>query len=413
MNFRIQKRQWENADGTVTVTWRLMIREYDRHGNKTDIYPEKRTWPKYGFNPDDTIEQAKEKLLIARNTEKLKRDAFKRAKIESRLKREDMLESTYLPADLWKRFVQFYIGRRGWDELPPKVDSHLRAFRKMVKTINVEPAAWPEQSGKIYAYFTKKGLSFSYFKKLHPIINAYGYFYCKHFNQPFLEVPAPPSGFVERINDANFESRDGKTNESQPLTPALLEKLQHWEAPQYLWMRLSLYFGLRPKEVDSLTPNNKGKRWDVSPDKKGTPILSIYQPKLVHLPRDRRWKYIPCILPEQRELTLELLGASPVKRPHVKYLKKNLGPGFNLYAGRKGFDPLMRAIGQKAENIMRWEGRRDFRDLEAELNQKSASSYERPSNKDVSQWLGHSSMLRTDTNYREIGAVDYDDVAAQ
>lgn len=377
MGLNIKRRSWTNSDGTTTSSWRFVIEEYSK-GKIRSVYPKKAQYARYGFNPDDSYEQALEKLKTIRARDKVEKTALRRSKIDRRLTEEDLKESAHLPRELYKRFTVWLSDRRLWGEIPSKSISHLRCMRRLILDLDIDPSEWPDHPEKIYRWFMKNRFSVSYLDKVLPILNEYGYFYCKEFRKPFLRIPFPRGDLIRKIEDANLEERNGRQAASAPMTDGKLQKLSDLPEEQFRWLRFSFYFGLRPSELDELTPEKRGTVWDTYKDSKKKWILKIYQKKLTAVERQRRWKRIPAILPEQVKLIKELAEKSPLRRPVLKTVQVRIGAEYGLYAGRKGFEKLMRANGQKFQNI--------------------------------SRWLGHSDLQRTERNYREIEAVEYDRV---
>jgi hypothetical protein len=371
---KIQRRTWKNGDGSVSERWRLIIEDYT-HGKRRDLYPRKEDYGRYGLDPDDAYERAKEKLKIIRARDKKTKLLEKRARIEDRLKREDLKSSAYLPRALYLRYLEWLQERRVWTKIPSKTASHLRAMRRLILDVDTDPAEWPEKPQKIYHWFMSKKLSLSYLEKVLPLLNDYGYFYCREFQKAFVSIPSPRGDIARRIDDANHEDRAGSQSASKPLRPEMLEALKHLGDAPMRWIRLSLYFGLRPSEVDELIPANRGRIWESKKDSRGTWVLHFYQRKLIRIARERRWKRIPCITREQTDLLREIENEMPVQRPYARQVQSRIGEGYGLYAGRKGFEPLMRSLRQEEANI--------------------------------SRWLGHQNPLTTERSYRDQEAVDY------
>jgi hypothetical protein len=111
---------------------------------------------------------------------------------------------------------------------------------------------------------------------------------------------------------------------------------------------LSIWLGLRPEEIDSLHDKSKFKI-EFLKDKKIS-VIKVYQSKLQSISRDRRWKLIPLIFPEQTKC-LEIIESGEFKRPLHKTVRKYCGQGITLYGGRKGFVDLMLSLEQKLEDI--------------------------------------------------------------
>lgn len=364
MAINIQKR----GDG-----WRLIIEIWGTKTRKT-VYPPKQKYFQYGFDPDQSFEEARTQLKAVRAREKLTRERERRATIDKRLEKNELKESAYLPRRLYSEFLDWLKERRLWDVIPPKTESHLRCMRSLILDVDIDPSELPNKPEKVYRWFLKKKLSLSYVEKILPLLNAYGYFYCREMKRPYLPINPPMGDLARRIDDANLAERDGARAESLPLSESLLERLRGLEDIQFRWVRFSFYFGLRPSEVDQLAESKRGKVWEIYQDGKGTPVLKFYQSKLVRVARERRWKRIPAILVAQRNLLIELDAGMRVQRPLVKTLQLRLGEGFGTYAGRKGFEKFMRSKGQGAH---------------------------------VSRWLGHQNPMQTERSYREIEAVEY------
>jgi integrase len=375
--YRIQKRSWKKADGTVTESWRLIIDDYTS-GEAVSSYPDKASYWKLGFDPNASYEDAKATLKVIQARNKISRAMERKAKLHAERIKAEQIESAYLPQHLYRSFLSWLKEKRLWDELPEKVSSHLLCMRKIVQEVNACPSTWPDSPEKIYRYFLRNKLSISYIQKVLPLINEYGFFYCREMGKPFLPISMPRGDMAQKIDNTNHNARNGKQAPSKPILPAHLSALQSLPPEQLRWVRAAVFFGLRPFEVDRLNKRNldKDSGWKISKDENGTYILHFYQHKLVRVTeRARRWKRIPCILPEQIEILDELHQGLPTKRPYCKTLQSHLGAGVGLYGGRKAFEKLMRSKGQ------------DFRN--------------------ISRWLGHTDVNRTERNYRETEAVEY------
>jgi hypothetical protein len=370
---RIQKREWKNADGTKGSAWRLIVEDYTGP-RRVCIYPERAKYQFYGLDPSDTFERARERLRAIQAHSKIAREKERRARIDRRLAKEDLREGAYLPRDVWHGYLEWLKDRRMWSEIPAKTEFHLRCMRRLVIKVGACPSTWSDSPEKIFRWFMSQKLSVSYIDKVLPLLNLYGFYYCREFKKPFLPIAAPSRDVLRRIEDANLEERQGRQAPSKPLAKEHLAKLADIPEAQLRWMRLSFYFGLRPSEVDRLTLANRGTIWETR-KLRGIWVLSFYQAKLVRIERERRWKRIPCILPEQAELLAELKAGEPIKRPYPYLIQSRLGAGYGTYAGRKGFEKFMRDNGQ------------DFRN--------------------ISRWLGHRDLNRTESNYRELEAVEF------
>src|SRR5690606_20909167 len=154
-----------------------------------------------------------------------------------------------------------------------------------------------------------------------------------------------PSKYDKADIVESFISSDKKTKESIPLTVEMLEKAKLSLSEEHFnWLKISLWFGLRPNEVDSLKKLNRKDHtspyFEKHEDGK-TDILVVYQSKLRLQKQKDRWKYIPLCEPEQIEMK-KIITEGNFKRPLVKTLQLHIDEELNNYGGRKGFTDLMK-----------------------------------------------------------------------
>lgn len=245
-----------------------------------------------------------------------------------------------------------------------KIESHWRRAKRILVKLDIDPTDWFDLRKKFYEEFTRNQLSLSYTKKIIAILNLWGSWHCRKYRRYFEPIPFPRGHERERIADKYYD-KAGMGKESAPLTPEALRSAEgKLPQPAFNWLWISLYFGLRPKEVDSLAHH---KNWRTEMHQ-GTPVLFVYQTKLTAIAKEKRWKYIPAMMPEQRK-ALDLIRGGSFKRPIVKTVRRYCGEGVNLYGGRKGFEALMTSRGYRLE--------------------------------DISLWLGHQSIERTWRNYKD------------
>lgn len=143
----------------------------------------------------------------------------------------------------------------------------------MIAEVQVEPKDYDEYYERFYQYVIKHRYSPSYLQKMLRIVNFWGYFVCRQQKQAFLPVRWPSGIWKERIADAYFDQRPHGL-ESAPLLPSELEKARtRLLTPAYNWLFISVWLGLRPSEIDSLTSKKKMKNWRVEKDKQGVPFF--------------------------------------------------------------------------------------------------------------------------------------------
>lgn len=325
-------------------------------------------WAQYGFHPALTFDEAKARASSLNSQEALKSREAKRVAIRERLAEEDLVMNAYLTPEDVREFERDVIDARYWNSdarQRNKVDSHWRIAKKAICELKLEPRDYAFKCHAFYAYFAKQGYSVAYIQKLLTFINLWGQFQARKANTFFAPVKLPKGHDRQRIQDRYEEDREG-SNESAPLTPQMLEaKRSELSTEHANWLSLSVFFGLRPQEVDNLT---NPKLTKVEVDENGTQVLAVNQTKLSGIPFSERWKRIPCIYPEQVEL-LKVIQGGAFKRPLTKTIQRIFGEAVNAYGGRKNFEDMMYGRG------------RDFTE--------------------VSAWLGHRNINRTWTNYRQ------------
>jgi len=108
------------------------------------------------------------------------------------------------------------------------------------------------------------------------------------------------------------------------------------------WLFLSVWLGLRPKEIENF---KDPKYWRKESLPTGRKVLWVFQTKIVALPPEGRWKPIP-ILYDEQHFAFQILQGGNFNRPLIKTMRLHFGRGINLYAGRKGFSDLMLSRGK-------------------------------------------------------------------
>ncbi|MFV8258272.1 hypothetical protein ACNQKP_10710 [Bdellovibrio bacteriovorus] len=240
-----------------------------------------------------------------------------------------------------------------------KLYSHFNFIQQMCIQLKIEPKDYKEASKKIYKYFVERKISVNYSARIISLLNRWGLFVSRKQRSFYDEVPVPRGREQSAIADAQKTKRGTETDlgvrqESLPLTPAKLEKAKKFLIPeQYNWLKLSVWFGLRPEEVDMLVDEKKFRlEFNL---KNKIHVLHVYQSKLQSVAEDKRWKKIPIVFKEQQEC-LDVISAGSFKRPLHKTVRKYVGKGVTLYGGRKNFVDMMMEKGQKLEDISLWLG---------------------------------------------------------
>lgn len=347
--------------------WKILYTSYEKgkrvyRGVRIDEYAA------LGVRLDMTREEVI-KQLSPRNAEaELARHERRRNKIAERLKTERLSQAAHLP------FLDEFETSK-LDLTRPKLASYWRRSLAILKNVNLPPKDWDDNVQKFYREFIKHRMSPSYVRQVLPLINLYGKFVAKRTNSFFSPLPTMRGGYYKNVAEAYFEKEKVTGNKaSAPLTPELLEsKRSALSETNYRWLALSVWFGLRPVEVDLLSqPSSKRTWWVETVDQ--TKVLWVYQTKLKGVSPEKRVKYIPAILAGQKD-ALAYLGPN-LKRPLQKTMSRVFDGSITLYGGRKGFTDLMKAHGQSFEN--------------------------------TSAWLGHTSVVRTYQSYYNRNKVKWD-----
>lgn len=341
-------------------------------------------WLVHGFNPQWDLDQARVRKDEANAQAELKRQAERKIAIRKRVEKDKLVATAYLNAQDVAEFEQkilFERMSRGELSLKTqnKIQSHWKTAAKMITELKLTPEDWFEESIRFYNLFAKHKFSPNYVQKLLRIINAWGAFKCRKQKKFFQPIPSPRGYEQQRITDHFYDKTPtGRGMESEPLTPEMLEasRSKLLEA-NYQWLYISVWVGLRPKEIDSLKEKSLNS-WKVETDKHGTKILSVHQSKLTGVSREKRWKYIPLVYKEQLK-ALEYVLSGTFRRPLQKTMHKHFNENIKLYGGRKGFTDLMLGRGQRLE--------------------------------DISQWLGHTTIERTWKSYKNKTMVHYQKVS--
>jgi integrase len=280
----------------------------------------------------------------------------KRIRIAERLHKDDEIESAFLPGALVTSYERDISSHSfGSPAHQKKLFSHWNTVKGLIRDLELAPEQAYDKSNKIYKYFLSKKWSPNYCNKLLRTLNSWGY----HCSKLYRPVDAPRG--VKRVAiETAYEESSTFRGPADPLTPELCKQGLFSVRGNYEWLLWTIWFGLRPSEVDI-------RLFKVG-ILKNVPILQVYQSKLTAVSKEKRYKHIPALFAEQREL-LSTLTAIPLKRPLIKTLR-NAFPSkrITLYSGRKGFVDLMLDRGQILE--------------------------------DISNWLGHTSIETTWKNYR-------------
>lgn len=345
----IEVRPYKKKDGTTS--WYIYID--GKNVKKSGLVAA-------GFSPDLTFDQAKARAAQLNAQNKLELRSKERLKIAERMETERLEALAFLPKLDIEEFENSvlapkFLGTMVWDH-KHKLAVKWRAALITMGAVKLDPSEWAEKPFLYYNYFIQQKFSPGYTERIIALMNLYGYFYCRKYKKAFF--PLPPLKGKLRIKQVNaYRSKPDRRHKSDPISPAELEAIKsNLKIEQYNWVYISLWFGLRPEEVDALKDPDAEYPYYVEAQD-GVDILHVYQTKLQEsVDEEERWKLIPVLYPEQ-EQALKIIRSGKFDRPLPKTLQKYLNkPHADTYSGRKSFTDLMLGLGQRLEDISQWMG---------------------------------------------------------
>lgn len=335
--------------------WTVVKQSYEDKKRRQKAVP-KEAYSVLGLRKSMTIDEARERCRRL-NKEK-SNEKWSAVRAANKLKELQLIESIHIPKDLAEEFQDWLIENHSINSKGRmKVLSHWKQVQKLLKTVQILPDQYYSKRRRIFRYFAKNQFSLDYSRKVIRILNQFGEFVCEYQGQFFKPVPKMTVHQANEIRDSYFASKTYQ-GESEILTPQILEKIKdNLKTEQYRWLYISVWTGLRPREIDLLKQGPSKEKYFILNqmiNDKMTPVLKVYQSKLVSVQREKRWKYIP-LFHEKQRVILDYLN-SELKRPLNKTLKKLTKMQITCYGGRKGFASLMLDEGQDLEDISAWLG---------------------------------------------------------
>lgn len=363
MGYFIRPLPWKKSD----PKWKVQFVSYKKNDAKESqaLKPkkewdvEKTKWKNLGFHSLMNLEEARvrAKQLNAQAflKEQERRVQLRRIEDEQNIKRYDSVLPIEFVNEFEARFVQARDSetKRGIRK-KSRAYSLWKAAQKVIIELQIDPSDWFYSIHEIYDHFHRRRLSLRYTNAILKFVNLWGFFISKKLARPFHPIPVPRGYERQRILEAFYEKdRTSVAVPSKEISPECLDEVRGLlNQLNFNWIYLSVWFGLRPQEVDNLKDKNL---WRVETLATGRKILWVFQTKIIALPPEDRWKPIPIIF-EQQEFALRIIESGNFRRPLTKTIRKYFGKGTTLYGGRKGFSDLMLSKGQAFENISIWMG---------------------------------------------------------
>lgn len=368
MGYRVKKvKRQKGPQFKVQYEW------FDGGVHKTREIP-KDDWIKYGFRFDMSLEQAKLQLKTLNAQEKITSAQKRKQKAQARIDESRLAEVAYFPTHYVTEFEFLKLGES------KKALVYWKKAREIIVELKLPFREWEPKKELFYRYFLNNNMSPAYVQKVLPLINRWGYFFADKTDKAFRPIPAPPRQWARQLTKAHNRKVNGRGNrKSAPLKPAMLyptDKVLTQE--EYRWLYLSMWFGLRPGEVDLLTRPSGPFTWkmrQVGDEKR----LYVFQPKLEG-DEDNEWKFIPAKQKEQID-GLQFVG-KPLERPRRKDMIKHFGKDVTLYGGRQGFVKLMKYFQEDYVSISHWLGHteldRTYKDYTKRLEEDYTDDDVRP-----------------------------------
>jgi hypothetical protein len=328
-------------------TWKVQIESYVGGKRKTSDLPETE-YMRLGFRKDMSLEEAQARRDQLNAQEELKRIEVKRAVIAERQHIEDTTSCAFLPPADVSEFEQKELFARGQS---PKKASHWRVARRLIRDLKLDPSEWSDSARHFYDWFYKRQDSPSHMQKVMRVLNDWGKFQGRKYKKYFEPVPLPTGNEKSRLWKAYYQKRE-RGLESDPISPEKLESVKSsLKKEHYNWLYLSVWFGLRGSEIDSIA---EGKHFKIETTE-GIPVLHVFQTKLSSLREEDQWKLIPCILPEQLK-GIVIIKSGKFTRPGRKVFKSRFTDRTTTHGGRKNFTDMMLDKGYSLEDISSWLG---------------------------------------------------------
>ena len=331
-----------------TIGFRIVF-EDRTNGERNFTTLDEGEWHTVNVTTDMTMEEAKKRVSLYNKDKDKKRHARRRHAIQKRLETESNQLALLLNPDDVKEFEQNRL-IAGW--VSSKAEIHWRVAKRLLSSpaiVRLDVSQWEDEAQIFYAHFAKHGYSLGYINKLMRWLNSWGKFIAKKYKKPFDPIPPPPPHAQKLIKKAHTgkEKKNGG-RESAPLTLDLLaEKKSELTTDEFIAIKITLCFGLRPEECRRLL-QSPGQYWKLTKEE-GIDVLSIFQTKT------QKWKFVPFHFDCQKEC-LDAIRTQKHKLPSVKRVITVFGPEFTRYMGRKGFTRLMESFKVPFQVASRWAG---------------------------------------------------------
>lgn len=246
-------------------SWSLYYEYYQNGLRQKPMLVQKLAYGELGFRSDMSVGEAKERcsrLNKERNLEKSK------VRLANRVVELRSMNELMFPSEFVSEFNELLEEENfGSTQHLAKVKVMFKFVQGMVPVLKIVPSNYKENSKRIYKYLVSKKVSIDYGNKIIQMLNRWGKFVAKKQGSYFEPVESPRGVARAAIEEAQLTKKGrnselGVRTKSGPLTPQLLaQSSDNFANPKhYNWLYISLWFGLRPEEVDAL---KNGRNWGI------------------------------------------------------------------------------------------------------------------------------------------------------
>ena len=263
MGYYIRKLPWKKSK----PAWKLQFISYKKEDKKLaeaknpkkewDV--DKKRWTALGFHSEMSFSDAQVRAKQI-NAQRFIKEQEKRLCLRKKLEKAEQIKNEFcLPIEFVSEFEKRFIRVRDSETITgrrKKSRAHIiwRAAQKAIAAIQIEPSEWFYHIHEIYDHFHRCQYSLRYIHVILKITNLWGFFISRKLAQPFLPIPVPRGYERMRLIEANYQKlNESVRRASKPLTPELLQAVvEKLNRENFNWLFLSVWFGLRPQEIDNL-----------------------------------------------------------------------------------------------------------------------------------------------------------------
>lgn len=267
-------------------------------------------WRSLGFHPAMSLTEARARCRQLNAQLFLKRQEERLRKIEDERREFRLRSDAVLPDEFVAEFEQRFVIARGVFSEAQRRQRNKRRFttwraaQAMITTVGLEPSNWFFHQERFYDLVHEKQYSLGYATGILAMVNLWGNFITRKLGQPFTPIKRPAGYERGRLLEAFYEKQSSRRRPSNSITPEQLERIRgRINELNFQWLYISVWFGLRPQEIDQL---HDEKLWKLEVLPTGRKILWVFQTKIIALPPEDRWKPIPVLFDEQHFALLSI-----------------------------------------------------------------------------------------------------------